>query len=381
MASSSEGGNNLAKVLKSLASLHPTFNASMDCISKKFASILHSYEKIVINDPEKIAKIESALSLISFILPGHFRSSDVVSELVYFATKMMALLHDIIYRRKFSEVHTFLWTDKTYLQTVLTVVEYTEAFLELGATRLWGDPGKWLVIFTLQILKATLKIILLFYFNSGIQHSPSLLLVREKMRNEPSKDADGNESAEIAWPEANTPSKKHDVWSGRRSGRVIRSLQSVPPRGFRDWKLPSKQHDDAQGAAYFKSNSDLSYTEKVAELAYILRPIGHLTTIFFCGENSWKPWLLSLAVDLSSLHHLQSKRTLHRYEKDEILRRKATLLIYLLRSPFYDNYSKSKIVMLLDGLSRWVPGAKFVSGPLKEYLPIWQKIYSHNWST
>ena len=102
--------------------------------------------------------------------------------------------------------------------------------------------------------------------------------------------------------------------------------------------------------------------------------------MFVCGENSWKPWLFSLAVDLSCLHKLQSKAALSKCEKDELLRRKATLLIYLLRSPFYDVYSKSKILSLLDDLARWIPGLQLVSGPLKDYLPVWQKMYSHNWS-
>ena len=379
-----ENTNSMAesRIFKMMAKIHPTINSSVGCFFKKVSNILRTYEKVVVEDPEKLAKIESALTIISFVLPGNFRSSDVVSELVYFATKMMALLHDLIYRKKIAEVHTYLWTDKTYFQTVLTVIEYTEAFLELGATRLWGDPGKWLVIFVLQILKAALKIVLLFGFNSGIQHSPSLLFVRDKIKRQQSKEvANENEALECSWQEANDTYKKCDVWSGKRSGRVIRSLKSVPPKGFRDWKLPTKQDDgEEQGVEYFKSNRDLANSEKIAELAYILRPISHLLAMFACGEKSWKPWLLALGMDLSSLYHLQSRGTLQRSEKDEILRRKATLLIYLLRSPFYDNYSKSKILLLLDGFAKWIPGLRLISNPLKEYLPTWQKMYSHNWS-
>lgn len=339
---------------------------------------------MVIDDPEKVAKLESALSITSFILPGSFKSSDVVSEFVYFATKMLALLHDLIYRRKFAQIHEFLWTDKTYLESILTVIEYTEAFLEIGATRLWGEPGKWLLTFTLQILKATLKIVLLFYYNSGMQNSPSLAFVREKVQHEkmPREAQTEEEAMELAWKEVSLSAKKCEIWSGRRSGRAVRSLNSAPLKGFRDWKLPKKQAaEDEQGVSYFKRSTDLKPTEKFAELAYILKPISHLLTMFACGENSWKPWLLSLAIDLSSLHHLQSKQTLHKHERDEILRRKATLLIYLLRSPFYDNYSKSKISSLLDGLARWIPGMRLVSTPLKEYLPVWQRMYSHNWSS
>ena len=387
MASSGEGenANSMARILKVVSTLRPSINASIDCFSKKASNILRSYEKMVLEDPEKLAKIESALTMISFVLPGNFRSSDVISELVYFATKMMALLHDLIYRKKIAETHTFMWTNKTYFQAVLTVIEYTESFLEIGATRLWGDPGKWLVIFALQILKAALKTVLLFFFNSGMQHSPSLLFVREKVKrqksNEVTKETE-NDTLDMAWQEASSTYEKCDVWSGTRSGRVVRSLKSVPPKGFRDWKLPNRQHNvEEQGVDYFRSNENLTNKEKFAELAYILRPLGQLLTMFVYGEKSWKPWLLSLAVDVTSLYQLESKGKLQKYERDEILRRKASLLIYLLRSPFYDNYSKSKLLSLLDGIAKWVPGLRLVSVPLKEYLPVWQKMYSHNWST
>lgn len=395
-SSAAEGGNHFINVLKSLAKVHPAIQTSLELLKKKATSLAQSYEKLVIEDPEWVAKIESSLSFVSFVLPGHFRSSDIVSELVYFATKMLQLIHDLIYRRKFSAVHEFLWTEKTYLESALTTLEYTEAFLELGASRMWGEPGKWFMIFMLQIFKAVMKIILLYVYDSGIQSSPSLLFIREKSKLNEHDGAtdDGStkgrspEDLENAWQEAQGSSsrsetkKKPDVWSGKRSGRIVRSLKSAPPKGFRDWKMPAKPADEpGHGMEYYKSNGQLSYTEKTAELAYILRPLAHLSSMFVFGESSWKPWLLSLAIDVSSIHQLQSKKVLHKRERDEMMRRKASLLIYLLRSPFYDNYSKRKVISLLDSLAKWVPGMKLVSKPLKEYLPVWQKMYSHNWSS
>ena len=399
MASSdTDGGNHFINVLKSLAKVHPAIQTSLESLHKKATSVAQSYEKLVIEDPEWVAKIESSLSFVSFVLPGHFRSSDIVSELVYFATKMLQLIHDLIYRRKFSAVHKFLWTEKTYLESALTTLEYTEAFLELGAARVWGEPGKWFMIFILQIFKAVMKIILLYVYDSGIQSSPSLLFIRGKSKfneqdttdpNDGSMRGRSQEDLENAWQEAQGSSsrvaeskKKSDVWSGKRSGRIVRSLKSAPPKGFRDWKMPAKPAvEPGHGIDYYKANGQLSYTEKTAELAYILRPLAHLSSMFIFGENSWKPWLLSLAIDVSSIHQLQTKKVLHRREKDEMMRRKASLLIYLLRSPFYDNYAKRKVVSLLNSLAKWVPGMKLVSEPLKEYLPVWQKIYSHNWSS
>ncbi|XP_065055927.1 peroxisomal membrane protein PEX16-like [Rhopilema esculentum] len=389
----SQGGDKgIAVVMKTLAKAQPAIISTYELLKKKLNDFSESYKRMVVEDPAKVATFESTLNLISFVLPGNIRSSDIVSELVYFATKMLALIHDIIYRRELSVMHKFLWTEKTYLESVLTVLEYMAPFLELGAGRLWGESGKWLVVFCFQTLKAALKTILLFVYDTGIQHSPSLLFIKEKIKidqkeidkkltavneNMPQQDRD----MEKAWQDAKTDTEdsKCDVWRGKRSGRTIRSLKSSPPKGFRDWKVPKKIEKESESVDYYKAESKLTYTEKLAELAYILRPLCHLSSMFVCGEKSWKPWLLSMAVDLSSIHHLNSKKVIKDIEKDEIFRRKAALLMYILRSPFYDKYSKAKILKCLRVLGELIPGMKMIAQPLQEYLPMWQQIYSHSW--
>ncbi|KAJ8272342.1 hypothetical protein COCON_G00112010 [Conger conger] len=62
------------------------------------------------------------------------------------------------------------------------------------------------------------------------------------------------------------------------------------------------------------------------------------------------------------------------------MRRRALLLcFYLLRSPFYDRYSETKILFLLRFLTDQIPGFGFLTRPLMDYLPVWQKIYFYNW--
>ena len=66
------------------------------------------------------------------------------------------------------------------------------------------------------------------------------------------------------------------------------------------------------------------------------------------GEKSWKPFLLSLAMDCSSQTLHGATKNMTEVEQREIVRRRFGLVNYLLRSPFYDK--KSKVV----SLSSWI---------------------------
>ena len=79
---------------------------------------------------------------------------------------------------------------------------------------------------------------------------------------------------------------------------------------------------------------------RIGELLHILQPLTHLASLALCGPASWKPFLLSLAMDCSSLSlHSQEERLTER-ERRELVRRRLALLSYLLRSPLYDRRSK-----------------------------------------
>jgi peroxin-16 len=67
-------------------------------------------------------------------------------------------------------------------------------------------------------------------------------------------------------------------------------------------------------------------------------------------------------------------------EREEMKRRTLMMLMYLLRSPFYDRYSKEKLLFFLGILAHKVPGVRLIARPLLEYLPVWQQIYFYVWA-
>lgn len=87
-------------------------------------------------------------SCISF--PGRVSNSTVLSELVYSVFNLVVLFNDSIIR-KTALLHTFNTAEK--LKTCLTVLEYSEVFIEVSAFQTWGSTGRWTVIVLVQVFK------------------------------------------------------------------------------------------------------------------------------------------------------------------------------------------------------------------------------------
>ena len=107
------------------------------------------------------------------ILPGRFGALEALAELVFSSSQLLTLLNDGILRdRKDSSQGGSHSSPKHRVLLWLTVVEYLEVFIELGAFRLWGEIGKWIVVIVLQITKAALRFVLLFNITqvSNVRH-------------------------------------------------------------------------------------------------------------------------------------------------------------------------------------------------------------------
>lgn len=68
-------------------------------------------------------------------------------------------------------------------------------------------------------------------------------------------------------------------------------------------------------------------------------------------------------------------------QKLQVSRRTLLLLMYVLRSPFYERYSRDRIRAFLAALAKSVPLVGIICNPLAQYLPFWQSTYFYMWST
>ena len=124
----------------------------------------------------------------------------------------------------------------------------------------------------------------------------------------------------------------------------------------------------------------LTGRRRAAETLYICRPLLQLAAAGSCGPDSWPAWLLPLLADLTSqgLHEDPAQPLAHP-ERAELYSRRLQLLLYLLRSPFYERHTRERLVTLLAALSRHMPLGRYLAQPLLDYLPAWQRVYFYVW--
>lgn len=320
------------------------------------SALLASYKTWVRNNPNVVTDVETALTWSSYFVAGKINKSPLVSELVYSVTKLICLHHDQIIREAYD--HEQVRNDLQYkLKLGLTVLNYSEVFIELAARKQYGIRGKWSIATILQITKCIANLILLYkYRNLPILHPPIPMLQR-KLTNPPVQD-NNNSSYRL-----------------KRSGRTIRKIDGAPPLAFRDWQPVTCQEPTNKTNNIVKM---LLYAETI----HIMKPLIHLLSIKLFGKSAWKQWLLALGLDLGSLNLYKKHLGDLTYEqKLEMSRRKLSLILYLLRNPVYEIYSRRMIENMLNSTSRKLPFTDIICGPIIQYLNHWQDIYFYMWSS
>ena len=83
----------------------------------------------------------------------------------------------------------------------------------------------------------------------------------------------------------------------------------------------------------------------MAEILHIMRPLSHCVALRFYGQKSWKPYLISLFIDLLRMTLEANFKFTFRSQREEFsYRNNIILLNYVLRNPFYAQILKRKVI-------------------------------------
>lgn len=327
---------------------------------------LIKYKQWVTANPQGAAEVEAVIKWGSYILAGRLKNSSLLCEVVYAASRLFEMFNDFLIRGATASLMPPSPHLYGKLKVMLSALECVEVLAEVSAGQLWGEMGRWAVVAAIQLLKCIGRF---------------LILVRERgtlvVPSPPIKPLDRRSAARAKQRAMAAPTSPlcAEVVRLPRSGRVIRSLAAAPPLSQRTFTPPQPPPTTTLSAA----GKQRQPVHLLAESLHTVRPLCHLVGMYLCGQNSWAPWALALALDYTSLS-LHNQAPLTDREKEELVRRRLSLLFYLIRSPAYQRITRRRLDRCLSTLARRVPLLRSVIHPLMEYIPQWQRIYAYTWS-
>ncbi|KAG0004153.1 Peroxisomal membrane protein pex16 [Entomortierella chlamydospora] len=356
---------------------------------------LKKYESFIFKNATQISSIESTLRSLTYILPGRFDDADLASEALFSTLNLLGIYHDTILTKHVASLpathrptpsalnrYTRDWQNSSVayrrIVLLLTVIQYTEVLIEMSVQKKWGQQYKWRVITALETIKAVGRL--------GLMRLTNGRMLMHPVHTE--RDVDPAKLADLAEAEL---SVKESHWTGTRTGSQRLQLSAVQ-------KSTGKSGKNSDVTDFLLSKvltpdvvrkprdlvSRLTGLGAIGECLFILRPIIYVLAMRKYGQRSWYPWFLSLAIELvsrTSIKHCLAARAAGGrgasgtpLEKDEMKRRLWLLLYYVLRSPFYDQFTKERLNNFCESASK-KPLISLVGGIVQDYQPLWESVY------
>jgi len=163
------------------------FKLDFGSMKQQLNLILKDYKGWIARNPSRASDVESFFKILAYLLPGRIRgNSTVLPELLYSTANVLSFWHDNILRQELelaaqqaraeraaprehlngrvphgeeeslssASSRASTKQDQVFkIQVSLTILEYFEVFLEVAAKKMWGDFGRWIIIFVMQSIK------------------------------------------------------------------------------------------------------------------------------------------------------------------------------------------------------------------------------------
>ncbi|CAG8448609.1 11717_t:CDS:2 [Funneliformis caledonium] len=335
--------------------------------------------------------------LTYFGLLGRFADAEFASEALFAALNLIGLYHDSILVRAAESLepskkpipsahnkYTRYWINlsKTYQRAsfALTFLQYTDVLMEMGVQKKWGKQAKWRLITTIEFIKVICRIILFYMTQERTVVNPTIPRreIDPSIFNQEENSTTGNQT----WIGQNTRCERDNLSS------VINNNTTFNNNIINDYLMSKVLYSED-----IRKPSELVHRlhgiGKFAELLYIIRPLIYVFALQKYGNRSWKPWVLSIFIELLAkvfFDHFYKKKVPGGYrwistlEKEEHKRRIRLFLFYILRGPFYEKFTRPKINNFCQSVSN-KPILSLFGGILRDYQPLWENIYFYSASS
>jgi len=296
-------------------------------VLSKLTEAFRRYANYVSAHPQRMSEMECRIRLVGMLISSQFSQRYLASELCFMFNNMFMLVNDSILCRERLKSPKFPFKLGIYL------IENFECIVEMVISKKYGTREKWIAVTYLQIMKTCLRLLLLLKFKSYLLPSPSIEQIDRNLLDD--------DDFSLPFGQRNPFSQHFDR---TLNGRCLES-----------W---SQKND-------------------FAEVLYIIKPLVHLAALKKYGLRSWRPWILSLLIDcISSL--MSARVSCSKQKQEEKVRRALVLSIYLMKSPFFDVYTKHYLDHFLNSLQS-IPYLSSLALWSKKSITEYQEIYFYLW--
>ncbi|GAB2271643.1 hypothetical protein Dimus_006473 [Dionaea muscipula] len=335
---------------------------------------MEAYKNWVRQNKEYLHSLESLANGLTWLLPERFSNSEIGPEAVTSLLGIFTAINQHIIETTPTRGPQPSAPSSSFPYSLcISSLKEVETLVEVVAQQLFGNQKKWNIIAMTEASKVLLRLAL--FWNSGYK---MLLQGGEVLNTESHTDMSDphNRIGHHVMPGNVAPQGGPGHWNNfYRPGPQERALSALSRFGENArmtydsrWVNRRIQHQitvtgpQTSPVAKMRNLSSI-FSEKglpgglflMGETLFILRPLIYVLFIRKYGIWSWTPWLVSLGVDLVAMGALaQATRSNHGVredakinlsirENDELKRRKLLWALYLMRDPFFCNYTRQKL--------------------------------------
>ncbi|KAJ2745266.1 hypothetical protein GGI20_002289 [Coemansia sp. BCRC 34301] len=363
------------------------------------------YANFVVNNAAQVSSIENGLRTLTYILPGRFADAELASEAIYTLLSFVGVYHDSLLARAaksglladkegrpvdidvtpFNRYHGKLAQESDLYRLaayLLSALQFSEKLVEMLVVKKMGEGLRWKVVSLVEVAKVVLRLNLLQL--SG-QRMVAGSVVPERLVDPSGLGAARKSVFEATTLSAATAGNGSMPWRGERSGLKFKSVRDILAKSEGSATLSGYVTSEAREAERVAPAQSLVRRYGPlglgGELLFILRPLIYVIGIRKMGKSDWRPWALSLLIELASrqmirtdLHADKSTPAERTVERDELSRRKWLFLYYLLRSPFFDRFTESRLTHIAEWCNN-KPLLSLLGSLIQDYQPLWQNYY------